>query len=179
VNFEELHFPSNQTGWVVGSSRIFRTTNGGGNWSDQSVGCSTVNNSVWFVNDMTGWHVGSTGTIYKTTNGGESIVGITVNEEEIPSNYALGQNYPNPFNSMTTVCIRIPQNDNSKIGNGNYTLKVYDVAGREVSVLIDGYLNPGVYKVRFDASTLASGLYFYQLKSGEELIETRKMVLLK
>ena len=62
--------------------------------------------------------------------------------------------------------------------NGKVTLKVYDVLGREVQKLVDEYQSRGKYSVNFDASQLASGIYFYELVSGD-FISTKKMVLLK
>jgi hypothetical protein len=58
------------------------------------------------------------------------------------------------------------------------TLKVYDILGREIQTLVNEKLNPGTYEVTFDGSNLASGIYFYQLKSGN-FIETKKMLLIK
>ncbi len=58
------------------------------------------------------------------------------------------------------------------------TVKVYDITGREIQTLVKEKLNPGTYEVTFDGSNFASGVYFYQLRSGE-YAETKKLVLLK
>ena len=95
---------------------------------------------------------------------------------EIPRNYALYQNYPNPFNPSTKIKFSIPV-----VGNGRYRsvhLDIYDALGREVAVLVNENLQPGTYEADFDASALASGIYYYSLKAGE-FSQTNKMVLLK
>jgi len=89
----------------------------------------------------------------------------------IPAVFKLAQNYPNPFNPTTTIGFSIPQ-------SGNVTLKIYNVLGREVAALVNGYKNAGNYSVNFDGSKLSSGVYFYELKSGK-YSNTKKLLLLK
>jgi hypothetical protein len=85
--------------------------------------------------------------------------------------FQLYQNYPNPFNPTTIISYQI-------INDGLVTIKVFDVLGREIRTLVNGYKVQGTYSVSFDASKLASGIYFYQLRSGN-FISTKKMLLLK
>ncbi len=87
------------------------------------------------------------------------------------NNYSLSQNYPNPFNPATTIMFTLPV-------SAQVTLKVYDVLGREAASLIDSYKEAGSHSIKFDASNLTSGIYFYQLKAGE-YIETKKLTLQK
>lgn len=88
-----------------------------------------------------------------------------------PSSYMLSQNYPNPFNPRTTIEISIPQ--------ARYvTLTVHDVLGQEVVTLVCAELHPGTHKVVWEATGVASGVYFYQLKA-ESFVETKKMLLMK
>jgi len=83
----------------------------------------------------------------------------------------LAQNYPNPFNPATIISYSIP--------NQIYvSLKVFDGLGREVDILVNKVKSPGNYKVDFDASQLASGIYFYRIIAGD-FVQTRKMLLLK
>jgi hypothetical protein len=89
----------------------------------------------------------------------------------MPSKVELIQNYPNPFNPSTTIEYRVAQ-------QSEVTLKVYDMLGREVSVLVNEVKSPGYYKVTFDASHLASGIYFYSLRSGNSMTQ-KKMMLIK
>ncbi|MFA7228906.1 MAG: T9SS type A sorting domain-containing protein [Melioribacteraceae bacterium] len=94
-------------------------------------------------------------------------------EEEIPFGFELMQNYPNPFNPETVISYRLPA--------GSYvSLKVFDLLGREVAVLINKYQNAGVYNSQFSIIhyQLSSGIYFYRLSAGT-YVETKKMVLIK
>jgi len=91
--------------------------------------------------------------------------------EEVPTEYALYQNYPNPFNPSTTIEFDIPERTNVK-------LVIYDILGREVETLIDKELEPGKYKVNFNATNLPSGVYFYTLKTPK-FTKTNKMLLIK
>ena len=89
----------------------------------------------------------------------------------IPVTFKLGQNYPNPFNSETIIPWQIAEN--SKV-----TLTVLDIVGRTVEILVDERRPSGNYETKFNAGTLPKGIYFYQLKAGEN-IQTRKMILLE
>lgn len=88
-----------------------------------------------------------------------------------PSAYALEQNYPNPFNPTTTISFSIPK-------SGMTTLKVYNVIGQEVATLVNGVQSMGTHTVQFNASVLASGVYFYRIQSGTFSL-VKKMVLVK
>ncbi|MCP4581082.1 MAG: T9SS type A sorting domain-containing protein [candidate division Zixibacteria bacterium] len=88
-----------------------------------------------------------------------------------PVRISLSQNYPNPFNAYTTITYSVPEPT-------HITLKVYDMLGREVQTLIDGYNQAGSNTVLFDASGLSSGVYFYRLKIGQYL-ESKRLLLLK
>jgi hypothetical protein len=92
-------------------------------------------------------------------------------EEFIIHNFILEQNYPNPFNPTTTISWQSPI-------NGWQTVRVYDILGNVISTIVDEYKTAGRYVVRFDASQLSSGVYYYQIQSGE-FISTKKMILLK
>lgn len=90
---------------------------------------------------------------------------------EIPNYYFLEQNYPNPFNPVTNIRFGIPE-------TGNVRLVVYDILGREVTTLMNEHKKPGTYEVKFDASQLASGIYFYSLQT-ERVTETKRMLIIK
>lgn len=94
----------------------------------------------------------------------------------IPGQFALYQNYPNPFNPYTIIHFGIPKVN----GNENVltTLKVYDVLGNEVAVLINEERSAGYYKAEFDASQLSSGIYLYELRWGN-FVQSKKMILMK
>jgi hypothetical protein len=89
----------------------------------------------------------------------------------LPLTYSLSQNYPNPFNPTTTIRFEIPV-------EVHVALRVYNVLGQEVLVVLDEVKRPGRYDVRVEASALASGAYFYRMQAGD-FLETRKLMLLK
>lgn len=97
--------------------------------------------------------------------------GIEVIDDEIPDQIALGQNYPNPFNPSTTFEYTIDRTQ-------HVTIRVYDLLGRVVTTLVDGTQPAATYKVTFDASRLASGVYLYQIETPTKAI-SKRMVLLK
>jgi hypothetical protein len=93
------------------------------------------------------------------------------NENNIVNGFNLLQNYPNPFNPTTTIRYEVPDKN-------FVTIKVYDILGNEIATLVNEEKPPGTYEVEFNASDLACGIYFYQLKAGD-FIDTKKMILLK
>jgi len=103
--------------------------------------------------------------------GVQAPVGVEVENNSTPKTYALSQNYPNPFNPATTIKYSVPSAQ-------FVTLKVFNLLGQEVATLINQEQNAGNYIVRFDASGLSSGIYFYSLQAGN-FNETRKMMLMK
>ena len=90
---------------------------------------------------------------------------------EIPKAYGLEQNYPNPFNPATKIRFDLKK-------EAFTTIKVYDVLGREVAVIVNEQLHPGVYEADFDASSLSSGIYYYRI-SASDYSEVKKMVVIK
>lgn len=99
------------------------------------------------------------------------ITGVTEREPGVPTNFALHANYPNPFNPSTTISYDIAN-------AANVSLNVYDITGKEVATLFNGYQAAGKYKVEFNASILASGLYLMKLQAGE-FVTTQKIMLSK
>ena len=100
-----------------------------------------------------------------------TIIGIRNGENILPVRYSLSQNYPNPFNSSTRVTYSIPN-------DGDVGLKIYDLLGREVRVLVNSRQNAGDYILMFNAGDMASGVYFYKLTAGE-FSEIKRMVIIK
>ena len=108
---------------------------------------------------------------YKT---GEPVNVTGVDESgrpNLPKTFSLEQNYPNPFNPSTKIKYQIPN-------SGYVSLKIYDVLGEQVASMINKEQPAGSYEINFDASKLTSGIYFYQLKAGNN-IQIKKMMLLK
>ncbi len=110
---------------------------------------------------------------YYTRTSNPLITTVDEKKNSLPDKYKMYQNFPNPFNPSTVINYRI------KVGS-HVTLKVYDLFGREVATLVDGYQDAGEYKTQFSIlnSQLSSGIYFYKIKAGN-FIETKKMVFLK
>ena len=92
--------------------------------------------------------------------------------------FSLSQNYPNPFNPTTTIEYQIPSVGQDGILTNNVKLKVYDILGKEVAVLVNEVQAPGTYKIEFNGEGLTSGIYFYKFEAGSSSI-VRKMLLLK
>jgi len=93
------------------------------------------------------------------------------NPLKAPVTYSLLPAYPNPFNPITRLAFDLPV-------ASPVHLSVYDILGRQVTTLINGWQNPGLHQVIFNGSQLSSGTYFYRLDAGT-FTQTRKMVLLK
>jgi subtilisin-like proprotein convertase family protein len=102
--------------------------------------------------------------VYQTLVGG-------VQSVEIPNYFSLAQNYPNPFNPNTSIKFSVPSAE-------IVTLKVYDILGKEVAVLVNELKQPGLHSVDFNASRLASGIYFYRINAGE-FTSVKRMILIK
>ena len=157
-----VKFINENTGWISGFAGILKTTNGGNDWGYQN-----VNDLIWgtcFVNRNTGWAVGRDGLVYKTTDGGGDF-------EIIPKEFELFQNYPNPFNPETTIKFSLPV-------AGIVNLTVYDITGKLVAELADGFYEQGTHKFVFNASGLSSGIYFYKIETNEHSV-SKKMILIK
>jgi len=93
-------------------------------------------------------------------------------DETVLSEFSLAQNYPNPFNNSTMI--------NYQLATGSdVRLSVFDMKGREITTLVNKNQNVGNYSVQFDGSGLSSGIYFYRLSVDENIVATKKMILLK
>ncbi|MBS1513809.1 MAG: T9SS type A sorting domain-containing protein [Bacteroidetes bacterium] len=150
------------------------------------------NNVVYNANSATNIHAIPSGTLILNTlyfwrvrasnaggNGPYSAVwnfrSTTVNVNTIagviPTEYKLYGSYPNPFNPSTTIRFDIPK-------HSDVTIKVFDMTGKQVSELINLSLEAGAYETKFNASALASGIYYYRIEAGE-FSDTKKMILVK
>jgi photosystem II stability/assembly factor-like uncharacterized protein len=180
INYQErskaVFFLDANNGWISskdgsGNGIIQHTTDGGTNWTTQT---TPLNNSqggnaifsICFVDAQTGWLTADYGKICRYTE----TTGVEENNN-IPTEFTLSQNYPNPFNPSTNI--------RYSIGATQFVqLKVYDILGNEIAVLVNEQETAGSYKVDFDASMLGTGVYFYKLTAGS-FSETKKMVLMK
>jgi hypothetical protein len=96
---------------------------------------------------------------------------IRERESDIPPSFSLEQNYPNPFNPTTRIAFSVQQ-------SGFTSLTIHDVLGREVATLVSEEVKPGSYETTFDASGLASGVYYYKLTVGS-FTQTKRMLLIR
>ena len=102
----------------------------------------------------------------------ERPAGLEISDEApIASRYELGQNYPNPFNPTTHIRFNIPETVNAK-------LTVFNVMGEEVATLVNGVMQAGGHTVSWNAASMPTGVYFYQLESGN-FSQTKKLLLVK
>jgi hypothetical protein len=147
---------------------VFSSTDNGSHWrgSNDGLQCKTV------------CALAVTGTyLFAGTYDGvwsrpiSELVSIKSLVRELPTQFTLNQNYPNPFNPSTTIQFELPR-------TSQVNLTVFDILGREVSVLVNARRNAGIYEVNCDGSHLASGVYFYRLQAGD-FVASKKMLVLK
>src|SRR3989304_1281009 len=176
---QEITFAVSGINVFVGaySNGVYLTTNNGSNWIEVNEGFGTSRTirtlAVLGEDLFAGFYEGSV----KRRPLSQMITSVESISDLRPTEFTLDQNYPNPFNPTTTIRYAIPHLGEDERG-GFVTLKVYDVLGNEVSTLVDEYKPAGSYEVNFNASGLASGVYYYQLKVGS-LAETKKLILMK
>lgn len=151
---------------------VFLSTDGGFTWNELNDGLTTGVVLKLKFDPLT------TSTLYASTNGGaifrieDLVTDLDQSEKNYPKYFLLFQNYPNPFNPTTRITYSIAR-------SGFVILKVYDLLGREVRTLVDEVQEANSYSVIFDASKLASGVYFCRMQVGSDFVETRKMLLMQ
>ena len=89
---------------------------------------------------------------------------------QTPREFSLFQNYPNPFNPTTTISFALPNRSHVALG-------IYNILGLKVAELVNGDFEAGYHEVKYEASNVASGVYFYRLKAGT-FLETKRLVVL-
>lgn len=170
-NLNDVFFIS-YFGFTVGDNGlILETTDGGETWL-LDTGQLTTNDlqAVHIAGGEVEWGPG----LAVGKNRTALLYPIIVSVDDKPKSvddFHLYQNFPNPFNPNTVIRYQLPV-------SGNITLKIYDLLGREVAILVNEYKPSGNYEVEFNAAVLSSGIYFYQLQAGSS-IQTRKMVYLR
>ena len=168
IGESKLFFLDSLHGWAGCGVNKILCVKDGTNWFYQ-YSPSFNSYSVMFVDSTTGW-AGSTSLVH-TSDGGGPPVGIEIISTEVPDEYKLYQNYPNPFNPTTKI--------NYDLQVTNYvSLKIYDVLGNEIAILVKEKQNAGRYSVNFNGANLSSGIYFYQLESNG-IVLTGRMLLIK
>jgi len=166
----DVFFVDDFSGWAVGSvGTLLHTSDGGSNWLAGLSGTTHSFHGVHFANHLTGWLAGELGLILATGNGG--VVEVEESDEKVHASTAILDNYPNPFNSVTTIRYYVPFRQ-------RITLMVFDLLGREVAVVKEGWEDVGFKSARFESGVLPSGIYFYRL-AGDQGILTKKMIILR
>jgi hypothetical protein len=143
---------------------IYRSMTGNDNsWNQLGGTVNTSQNSVEYsgLNQLN----------YFTLGDVDSPLPVEEENESLPQSFSLSQNFPNPFNPSTVIKYQVPE-------NSFITIRVYDVLGKEVAILVDQEQAAGYYSILFDASKLSSGIYYYTMKSGI-FNSTNKMLLIK
>ncbi len=165
-------FPFGSKAWVAGLSTVACSPDHGASWVLERTEPFSGNLiAISFSDSANGWIVTDLGEILRYHDCSDGTVVWVRPEGKLPVQTLLLQNYPNPFNPTTVISYQLPAV--SKV-----ELAVYDVLGRKVSTLVNEVEGPGAYTVEFDATDLASGVYFYQLKA-RDFVQTRKLLVLK
>jgi len=159
--------------FVANDFGVYRSTNGGTNWDRLSQGFPFVP-----VLDFNLYNYNGVRYLRAATHGRGvyeiNIDAISVRDPRqivYADNYVLYQNYPNPYNAITNISYKITV---SQFVN----LTVFDILGKEISVLVNENKPAGTYQIKFDSGNLPSGIYYYKLKAGD-FSEVKKMVLIK
>ncbi len=156
----------NSSGQIFAGTKrggVYRSTDNGGNWTQINTGLT--NSYVWSL------AINSSGHIFAGTDSGVFRSVQSTTPAEIPTSFSLEQNYPNPFNPGTMIEFSVPR-------SSYVTLKIYDVLGRQVATLVSEERNAGRYKVEWNATGLAGGVYFCSMQAAD-FIQVRKMLLLR
>jgi len=145
---------------------------GSHNWSSSAENSNDENTIIVQNDRVANFYLQEFAARYYEAGGLDSILISSIEDEfSVPSNFLLYQNYPNPFNPITTIRFQIPSRQKVE-------LKVYDILGSEVVTLLNEEKLAGIYEIKFNASGLSSGVYFYQIKS-QDFIQSKKLILLK
>jgi hypothetical protein len=158
--------------FAAGDSGIYMTTNSGAIWLNKNQGFGFVPYIISLLTTNDYIFAGTNGqSVWKRSL--SDITGINQTSSAIPTSFFLYQNYPNPFNPSTNLGCGI-----SKLEF--VSLKIYDLLGKEVAVLVNERLAPRSYNYQFSTVNyqLPSGVYFYRLTVGE-FTDTKRMLLVK
>ncbi len=156
------------TSLKFGGSGIYSSANDGMQWVNISTGLpflSEIDKLLIYGDKII---AGTSGGLYQREI--SELVSVS-NNSETAQEFSLSQNYPNPFNPSTVIKYSIPK-------EVFVSVKVFDVTGREVKALVNENQKAGSYEITFDASALSSGVYFYEIKTGN-FTNTKKMLLIK
>ncbi len=153
---------------AVSDAGVLHSTDNGTTWEQVETGMSS--RILSFTTDPQGYlYAGTDGSGVVRSN--QTVVSVKGRDRMIPKSFSLIQNYPNPFNPTTTIRYILAE-------KAHASLRVYDILGREVALLVNELKQPGTYDVILDGRALPSGVYFYRLQVNGSSY-TRKLLLLK
>lgn len=181
----DVGFLDEFNGWITGTAgQIWKTTNSGDDWSLQNLNTdATLRNIMILKSEKAAYIFGGKGNgsspkppfvlFYADLT---NITDVEQTETDIPLTFSLMQNYPNPFNSSTIISLSIQR-------EGNITIRVYDILGREMVTLFEGRVQTGLFKTEWDGKdykkrSVGSGIYFYRVEIDNN-ISIGKMILLR
>jgi len=180
-------YAGHSTSWLAYATlKLYISVDGGSNWTQIWEATDDGNGWIWreieidlsnyanHNNVVFAWrYVGNDGDLVAIDNVQITYGTVDVDDEDntMPSEFSLQQNYPNPFNPTTVISYAIPT-------QSHVTLSIYNALGEKVAELVNEVQTAGTYKVNFNATNLASGLYLYRIQAGN-FVQTRKMMLLK
>jgi len=156
-------------GTNVGTSDVLLTSDSGAHWTDVAEGLLSSGVYSLVVCD-TYLFAGTCGGLWRRPLS-EMVTSVKEENSNFPTHYSLQQNYPNPFNPSTTISFTLPS-------KSHVTLKVFDIMGREIAILVNGEMFAGNHTQKWNPSNISSGIYFYRLEAGS-YTETKKLVLLR
>jgi photosystem II stability/assembly factor-like uncharacterized protein len=168
--FPEL-LTSNSLGHLlVGSNTtVYNSVDDGMHWKDLESIPGNTSVSFIAVDSLNFVYVGTWSGLYKSVI--PVVSSVTKDPENTPHQFLLYQNYPNPFNSVTKIKYSVTN-------PGEIQIKIFDLFGSEIEILLDEYRQKGIYEIEFYASNLPSGVYFYRMIIGS-YSETKKLILLR
>ena len=179
TNHHDIEFlPSHpERVWFTDYDHLFYSADTGNTWQEVKIIEGSLGaRNIEFLNDTIGFILCDDGKFFATENNGGIITSIEKKEQSIVNEFKLYQNYPNPFNPTTKISYQIPAVGNENVSSVQLT--VYDLLGNEVAELVNENKNAGYHEVNFKANNLSSGVYFYQITTGN-YIQSRKMILLR
>ncbi len=180
LSINDIDFTDSLNGWAFGfqfylgivTDAIYRTTDGGYTWYREAVALSQRSNHInqgWMYSKNLGWAVCANGELLKF-----QLITSVVEKlpEQQPKTFILRQNYPNPFNPTTTIEYELQKHQ-------NVTLFITDALGKRVETILNNVSqDAGVYRIKFEGGSLASGIYFYTIQT-EMFTDTKQMILIK
>jgi hypothetical protein len=154
---------------------VYVSEDNGVSWTQRNEGLGNITIHALRIANNYLFAGASANGVYRRQIG--NLVGVTNLSNETANKYSLSQNYPNPFNPATNIKFDIPK-------QSNVVIKVFDITGKQVSEILNSVNEPGKYTIEFDASKLASGVYFYELLAASTTNEdvfkdVKKMVVAK